>query len=29
MYVLGSILFAAMAIVLVFAFYRKWRQSND
>jgi hypothetical protein len=29
MYYLGAIVFAAMAIVLVVVFVRKFRQSND
>ncbi len=29
MYVLGAFIFAVMAIVLVVAFVRKFRQSND
>jgi hypothetical protein len=28
MYVIGAFVFAALAIVLVFAFVRKWRQTN-
>jgi hypothetical protein len=28
MYFIGAIIFAALAIVLVVAFVRKWRQSN-
>jgi hypothetical protein len=28
-YFLGALVFAAMAVVLVVAFVRKWRQSND
>jgi hypothetical protein len=29
MYFIGAGIFAALAIVLVVAFVRKWRQSND
>jgi hypothetical protein len=28
-YYVGSIIFAALAIVLVVAFLKKWRRSND
>jgi hypothetical protein len=28
-YFVGSIIFAVLAVVLVVAFVRKWRQSND
>ena len=28
MYVIGAFVFAALAVVLVVAFVRKWRQSN-
>jgi hypothetical protein len=29
MYFIGAAIFAALAIVLVVAFVRKWRRSND
>ena len=29
MYYVGSIVFAVLAIVLVVAFLKKWRRSND
>jgi hypothetical protein len=29
MYFVGALIFAILAIVLVVAFVRKWRQSND